>query len=224
MKTEHTHRGTCQACGARQAVDNDSKLVAKHGYRVAGFGFFNGVCQGADHVAAEIEVDLTHRIILACQDWERRETKKAAALTARTVVLTEYTESHWDRRVSKHITTTHPITADTTKYIVDRTYDRAIGDAESQARNARSHWEALTRCVLPRLGQPLYAVARKPAPRVFTAGEVVKFDGREVKLLEPRYGFRGGAVKWWKFAFLGESATRMASIATLRKYNAPQNS
>ena len=37
---KHTHTGTCQICGRRQAVNVKTGRLAKHGYTVARFGFF----------------------------------------------------------------------------------------------------------------------------------------------------------------------------------------
>ena len=42
-----THNGTCQVCGACQAFNAKTGVIAKHGYTVD-YGFFNGVCPGAD--------------------------------------------------------------------------------------------------------------------------------------------------------------------------------
>ena len=47
-----THNGTCQACGRTQAVNTRHGLLAKHGYTVD-WGYFNGVCYGADHLPME---------------------------------------------------------------------------------------------------------------------------------------------------------------------------
>lgn len=58
-KTTHTHRGTCQACGAVQASANSNSLIAKHGYTVQGH-YFNGTCQGSDKRPAEHDVTHTH--------------------------------------------------------------------------------------------------------------------------------------------------------------------
>src|SRR5271166_12856 len=47
MITKGQHRGHCQVCGRIQVV-LPSGNIAKHGYRVAGFHFFNGVCYGSE--------------------------------------------------------------------------------------------------------------------------------------------------------------------------------
>lgn len=60
--TKHTHKGTCQACGRVQAVNNKSGMIAKHGYTVD-WGYFSGICQGSDAAPLEQSTDVTFRIM-----------------------------------------------------------------------------------------------------------------------------------------------------------------
>ena len=46
-----THRGSCQICGKDSMLPGG--FVAKHGYQVAGLGFFNGTCRGAGYAPYE---------------------------------------------------------------------------------------------------------------------------------------------------------------------------
>jgi hypothetical protein len=62
MMAKHTHRGTCQACGAIQAVDNKTGAIAKHGYTVD-WGMFEGECQGSHKLPLEKSSELTVQII-----------------------------------------------------------------------------------------------------------------------------------------------------------------
>ena len=64
--TKHTHKGTCQACGRVQAVNNKSGMIAKHGYTVD-WGYFSGICQGSDAAPLEQSTDVTLRIIKQLQ-------------------------------------------------------------------------------------------------------------------------------------------------------------
>lgn len=57
-----THNGTCQACGRRHAVNVKSGKLAKHGYTVD-WGFFNGTCQGSDHLPLEQDTTLNIAIV-----------------------------------------------------------------------------------------------------------------------------------------------------------------
>ena len=51
--TTHTHKGTCQACGRTQAVDNKTGNIAKHGY-TKGDGYFFGTCSGSDRKPLQV--------------------------------------------------------------------------------------------------------------------------------------------------------------------------
>jgi hypothetical protein len=62
--------GTCQICGRPQKLPSDK--LAKHGYKVAGYGFFVGTCPGSDHLPYERSCDLlppmitTQKTIVTC--------------------------------------------------------------------------------------------------------------------------------------------------------------
>jgi hypothetical protein len=68
MKTTHTHRGHCQACGRVQAVDTANNLLAKHGYTVD-FGYFDGVCTGSDRKPLEVDKSFTEATIVRISEW-----------------------------------------------------------------------------------------------------------------------------------------------------------
>lgn len=55
-----THNGTCQACGAVQALPNGS--LSKHGYNVQ-WGFFSGVCTGAERAPMEQDTSFALKVI-----------------------------------------------------------------------------------------------------------------------------------------------------------------
>lgn len=76
MKTA-THSGTCQVCGRCQKLPGG--VLSKHGYTVAGFGYFNGVCRGADHPSFELSKDLIEKMI------EEVSAHRATLLTAAAV-------------------------------------------------------------------------------------------------------------------------------------------
>tara|TARA_R110000851_G_C12839492_1_gene541590 strand:- start:54 stop:665 length:612 start_codon:yes stop_codon:yes gene_type:complete len=63
---KHTHKGTCQACGRVQAVNNKSGMIAKHGYTVD-WGYFSGICQGSDEAPLEQSTEVTLRVIRQLQ-------------------------------------------------------------------------------------------------------------------------------------------------------------
>tara|TARA_Y100000816_G_scaffold177373_1_gene128019 strand:- start:625 stop:1464 length:840 start_codon:yes stop_codon:yes gene_type:complete len=68
MKTTHTHRGHCQACGRVHAVDTAKNLLAKHGYTVE-FGYFDGVCTGSDRKPLEVDKSFTEATIVRIYEW-----------------------------------------------------------------------------------------------------------------------------------------------------------
>jgi hypothetical protein len=81
----HTHRGHCQLCLRVHAIDTTTGLIAKHGYTVAGYGFFNGVCPESEKPSLHIARDRTdYYIAQAYADADRAE-RKAEALTALTI-------------------------------------------------------------------------------------------------------------------------------------------
>ena len=67
MKTTHTHKGHCQVCGAMHAVDNSHNGLAKHGYDVS-WGFFNGVCSGADNLPIQLDRTLADKTIARSEE------------------------------------------------------------------------------------------------------------------------------------------------------------
>lgn len=224
-KKIHTHRGTCQACGGLQAVDNNTQHVAKHGYVVAGFGFFNGVCSGAGRLPAEKDTAHTHAIIASLIVYAERAAAYAVALTNRTEVLTTYEETHWDNTTRKNVTVTKPL-ADAPAYIVNREYSYAISQSEGQARRALQHVEFLRANVLPRLGKPLAKVARKAAPRKFKSGDTVKIiSGPDRALIdvvltsEVHGGFSRAVVRGYRYTVDGVPNKFWVSLYDLRKLN-----
>jgi len=60
--SKHTHRAHCQVCGAQQAVDNKTGMLAKHGYTVE-HGFFEGECPGSHNLPIEVDHTMTDNII-----------------------------------------------------------------------------------------------------------------------------------------------------------------
>jgi hypothetical protein len=83
MKRTHTHRGHCQLCGAVQALDPDTSLIAKHGYTVPD-GYFVGTCPGSDHPNLHVARDLADASIQRA-----REKAIVMEVTARDYELRE---------------------------------------------------------------------------------------------------------------------------------------
>jgi len=55
-----THYGTCQICNNKQKAPDG--LLSKHGYTVD-YGFFNGVCHGAEHLPFEKDRSVLGEVI-----------------------------------------------------------------------------------------------------------------------------------------------------------------
>jgi len=75
MKTTHTHKGVCQVCGLVHAVDNKTNLLAKHGYDVQ-WGFFRGVCMGADNLPLQLDRTLVDRTIAMLRHDVKKNLRK----------------------------------------------------------------------------------------------------------------------------------------------------
>jgi len=72
-----THKGTCQGCGAMQKLPNG--VLSKHGYTVD-WGFFNGVCGGANHAPFEESTDLIEGFIVSATEQKKRIEAEMAKL------------------------------------------------------------------------------------------------------------------------------------------------
>ena len=80
---KHTHNGTCQVCGAVQAVSNKSGRLAKHGYTTQ-WGFFSGTCSGSDGLPFERSHDLVDESIISATARAAANDAEAAAERAET--------------------------------------------------------------------------------------------------------------------------------------------
>lgn len=61
-QSKATHIGECQCCCRRQMLPKG--VLAKHGYQVAGYGFFNGVCWAAGQLPYEVSCDFIKDTVL----------------------------------------------------------------------------------------------------------------------------------------------------------------
>jgi len=203
-RTKHTHRGTCQACGARQAVEEEGR-IAKHGYKVE-FGTFNGVCMGAGHQPAEHDVTMTHKVIEQCRREAVRLDQHTANLEAGTT-LPETIERYDPMAVRKNkwgreergvwIEMPYAEGTDSEKRAA---VQHAIIRSKRLADMNRSHAKGLEEQVLPRHGKPLYPAEDKPEPRAYAKGQrytITYKDGGKVTVTLERaaysYSWRSGS-------------------------------
>lgn len=82
-RLKSTHQGICQVCGRLQCIVGHT--MAKHGYVVAGFGFFNGTCFGSDEKPLQVERTLTDSIIKFMKESFTSFTKLEQDLTNKLV-------------------------------------------------------------------------------------------------------------------------------------------
>lgn len=166
MKTQHTHQGTCQACGAVQAVDNTTQLIAKHGYTVS-WGMFNGTCPGSDKLSAEREVTFTKHIITICIESGNDKQRIADLYASGDLMVYTWDVSTWVRGTPSkggHYVTKNLPMFGCSDAQVDSERAHTVYGYENVARMQLGHAESLTKNVLPRLGQPLFAVADQVKP------------------------------------------------------------
>lgn len=181
-KTTHTGRGTCQVCGALQAIDNVTGITAKHGYKVAGYHFFVGVCPGAAYLPAQKDLTITHKIIgdltaqaLAHDVMAERLLKFEVVTEGETDVVKFAPDAaklasfqEWDYNLpvvrkdrwgrenkSRGGYVTVEVTADTPAYVIEREQTRAAKVEEVNARHARSHITMMLTHIVPKFGTAL---------------------------------------------------------------------
>lgn len=206
MKTTHTHRGTCQACGSVQAVDNVSQMLAKHGYKVV-YGAFQFVCNAAGYAPAEHDVTYTKTTILGCltsAEWHDGQVPKlkSGEVVPETFQRWNPTKVKVNRRrhggtyETKGDYDTLPIAQANAKERAERIAGQ-IRHHELQAEGLRSHVTFLRRDVLPRLGQPLYANENLTKTEL-TKGMRFTHNGTEYELIERAYStFATRVIGWY---------------------------
>ena len=74
-------KGHCQACLRVQAVNDKTGRMSHHGYRVAGFGYFSGTCNGSKELPLEKDTTILDQEIVNL----RKEAKKLMNVTANAV-------------------------------------------------------------------------------------------------------------------------------------------
>jgi hypothetical protein len=86
---KHTHTGHCQACGRIQAVNAKHGKIAKHGYQVAGWGFFNGTCGGSDILPLEQDKEYSLYVIASLNNSIENAQARIVRLDAGTETIDE---------------------------------------------------------------------------------------------------------------------------------------
>lgn len=71
-------KGHCQACLRVQAVNDKTGRLSNHGYRVAGYGYFAGICNGSKELPLEKETEVLDREVKALKAESARLEKLVA--------------------------------------------------------------------------------------------------------------------------------------------------
>jgi hypothetical protein len=205
MKTTHTHRGTCQACGSVQAVDNVTSLIAKHGYKVE-YGSFHFVCHAAGYHPAEQDVTYTRQTIRDCLRQAEWNDEQIPKLRSGAVVPETFERWNKDKIVTKRRRgggTYETKGGYDTLPIARATPDERRARIEGQIRHheanrdgLRDHAKFLERDVLPRHGKPLYP-NEALTKTALVIGFTFKSEGIEYVLDRPAFSTWGNRQIGW---------------------------
>ena len=140
MKTTHTHRGHCQACGRVQAVDTANNLLAKHGYTVD-FGYFDGVCTGSDRKPLEVDKSFSEATIVKISEWI--DGQKVLLQEA---IVCEKTFTHYSLKTTRRGFDIVPFSKN---HIMDKDYTVVTYTEENLKKhceeyNQNSDWQTIT--------------------------------------------------------------------------------
>lgn len=188
-----THHGHCQACGRLQLLPGG--VLAKHGYKVAGFGFFMGTCRGSDRNPLEVDRTITDQIIVDLGAYADRQDARAARLTAGDEVLDEVDSGKQQKveymrngRQSWRWVAIMVAWADADEYQRRRAIERAVFGCNREAKQARSFAGDLQKLIARVHGQPLKPVvdqATVVCAANAKAGDLVKMHGKTYALVAP---------------------------------------
>jgi hypothetical protein len=186
----HTHRGTCQACGAVQAVMVKG-LLAKHGYTVE-WGFFNGVCAGADRLPLEVNKDLAMATISHLRDeFIPAQKARIAGLENGTVF------PKWTKREKVAAFRWNDVECNRDEISDDQAATQvqtAMRKAAGRISSAKAHMSMLKNLIETRHGQPLYPVNRE-VRKELKAGSKVRIGGKSGwigEVIEVKYAVARG--------------------------------
>lgn len=164
--SKHTHRAHCQVCGQQQAVDNETGMLAKHGYTVE-HGFFEGECPGSKNPPIEVDHTMTDNIIGdLTRQADRIESKIESGITTVPYAYTERTGGHGGIKKVVSITedTIESIFADLGKAYYslswENEHDLYVWRLKRQVTFLRDHCEMMTNMIENRFGADMIPVER----------------------------------------------------------------
>jgi hypothetical protein len=153
-------------------------VLAKHGYTVD-WGFFNGVCSGAEDKPLEHDKTHTEAIIRQLREVhaavldQRASDLKSGAIepTFYKRVRNEKSTSFRDREIDIEVKR-----VELSDYEAQQQIARAVYRAERDAQQARSHAAMLEKLIETRFGQALYPVSDR---KVLAVGDRVLIGGKK---------------------------------------------
>lgn len=147
----HTHRGTCQHCGAVQAVDNETGQIANHGYRVK-WNEHYGTCRGSGYKSLEVSRDQTDAQIVNHQAQSKILLGRSEGVLSGDVEITFHKGFYASR---------NPVAvprSELTEAQIRYQIETAARELASKANAHAHHAKMLADLILWRHGQPLYEV------------------------------------------------------------------
>lgn len=156
-----------------------SNVLAKHGYTVD-WGFFNGVCQGAEAKPLEHDHSLTDAIIISLRNDADISDKRAADLKSGAVEPKFFKRDKWNVQLRK-FENIECRRDELSEYEQEQQIAGAAYRAEHKARSMRSHADMLVKLIETRFGQQLIPVARK---HELSVGDRVQLGGKSGVLCE----------------------------------------
>jgi len=163
--SKHTHRAHCQVCGAQQAVNNETGMLAKHGYTVE-HGFFEGECPGSHNLPIEVDHTMTDNII---DDLSRQADRIEAQIAVGIKMVTyRYEVIEGGQRVKKMTKLTEDniesVFAELGKIYYSRSWEEQVERYEwtlkRQVTFLRGHCDMMTDMIAKRHGADMIPVER----------------------------------------------------------------
>lgn len=139
----HTHKGHCQICGLVHAVNPRRTTLAKHGYKVAGLGYFFGTCAGSNHQPLQISQALTKDMLVELTGWAELQDIAIAEYQHGTRVPGLCDTGKHKYHNGKWVDVMIPW-AEANEYQRQRAVESIVGKLRNEAFAARTHIKLMT--------------------------------------------------------------------------------
>ena len=154
----HTHRGTCQHCGAVQAVDNTTGQIANHGYRVKWSEHY-GTCHGSGYKSLEVSREQTDAQIVKHKAQSEILLKRSEGVLSGDVEIAFHKGWNVQRRANGILG--HGVAVDRSELTdaeIRYQIQNAASELVSKSNDHAHHAKMLADLIAARHGQPLYEV------------------------------------------------------------------